>query len=94
MGKHYDENKVVNILAKQGIRTKWEFGTNCVVLNKSKSYGIHTWGKLDYLVNHCHYHIIWINDAIKEDTDSRNERKQRKEKSEFKHKKNARKMNS
>ena len=38
-------------------------------------------------------HDIWINDTIKEDTDSRNERKQRKDKSEFKYKKNARKMN-
>lgn len=93
MGKHYDESKVMTALGKQGIRFKREFGSNCVVLNKSRSYGIHTWGKLDYLVNHCHFHIIWINDAIKEDTDSRNERKQRKEKSEFKHKKNARKMN-
>lgn len=94
MGKHYDENKVVNILAKQGIRTKWEFGSNCVVLNKSRSYGIHTWGKIDYLVNYCNFRITWINDAIKDEPDSRNERKQRKEKSEFKYKKNARKMNA
>ena len=77
----------------QFIRTNCEFGSNFVVLNKIHSFCIHTWGKLDYLVNHCHYRIILINDTIKEDTDSRNERKQRKDKSEFKYKKNARKMN-
>lgn len=93
MAKSYDENKVLRLLSNQGIKTKRENGFDCVVLNKTRTIGIHTWGKIDYLTNHCGYHIIWINDGPKEDVDSRTERKQRKDKSEMKHKKNNRKMN-
>ena len=94
MGKHYDENKVVNLLAKQGIKTTRQGVFDCITLYKGRSYGIHTWGKLDYLVNYCHYHIIWKDSVTPQDDDARNERKQRKQRSEFKYKKNARKMNS
>lgn len=92
MSKHYDENKVVNMLAKQGIKTTWSYGTNCIILHKGRTIGIHTWGKIDYLTNHCGYHIIWKEAIIPQEDDARNERKRRKD-SEMKHKKNFHKMN-
>ena len=94
MSKHYDENKVINMLAKQGIKTTWSYGTNCIILHKDRTIGIHTWGKIDYLTNHCGYHIIWKDSVISQEEDNpRNERKRRKDNSEMKHKKNFHKMN-
>lgn len=51
--RYYDENGVVRMLSKNPFVT-------VDTVNKSISYsegaGIHTFGKIDYLVNYHHYH--------------------------------------
>ena len=93
MGKHYDENKVLKLLAKQGIKTGRDGYGDYIILNKAYSYGIHTWGKIDFLTHYSSYRITWINSGLPEDNNVRNEKKKRKADSERKHKKNFHKMN-
>lgn len=51
--RHYDENEVIRMLSKNPFVT-------VDTVNKSITYsegaGIHTFGKIDYLVNYHHYH--------------------------------------
>lgn len=51
--RHYDENGVVRVLSKNSFVT-------VDTVNKSITYsegtGIHTFGKIDYLVNYHQYH--------------------------------------
>lgn len=51
--RHYDENRVVRMLSKNPFVT-------VDTVNKSITYsegtGIHTFGKIDYLVNYHQYH--------------------------------------
>lgn len=53
VNRHYDENEVVRMLSKNPFVT-------VDTVNKSITYsegtGIHTFGKIDYLVNYHQYH--------------------------------------
>jgi hypothetical protein len=51
--RHYDENEVIRMLSKNPFVT---VDTVNKSITYSESTGIHTFGKIDYLVNYRQYH--------------------------------------
>jgi hypothetical protein len=56
MKKHYDERSVLISLARNNVKV--EFADKRIIIGNSQSIGIHTWGKIDFLVHYCGY--IWL----------------------------------
>jgi len=54
--KHYDEKSVISHIMRNGIMVDFETKTIKVDPTSGKC-GIHTWGKIDFLVHHCDYHV-------------------------------------
>ena len=55
--KHYDEKRVLNELTRKGVDLS--FSTRLITVNTSNgNVGIHSWGKIDFLVKHCDWHCI------------------------------------
>lgn len=54
--QRHDENKDLRSVARVCRISLWDKTIKCS--DKSK-IGIHTWGKIDYLVNYCGYHFIY-----------------------------------
>lgn len=95
--KRYDENSALkSVLKVSGSRVERNGAYKYICIPVNALVGIHTWGKVDYLVHHCDYGLIRTVPKVKsndtEDNNNRNGKKSRKEKSELKHKKNHRKM--
>lgn len=63
--KKYDEKKVLRQLARKGI--KYDTG-GCLEIpdNGISPIGIHTWGKIDFLVHYCgyRYRIVKVNENV------------------------------
>lgn len=56
--KHYDEWEVLRKLDRlNGIRIDRERRTITAIVDNG-SVGIHSWGKLDFLVKHCGWHVF------------------------------------
>ena len=58
--KEYDENKVLRSIA----RVAHVEGNN-IILKSDAVIGIHTWGKLDYLVNYKGYTVSRSNNVVR-----------------------------
>ena len=58
--KEYDENKVLRSIA----RVSHVEGNN-IILKSDAVIGIHTWGKLDYLVNYKGYTVSRSNNVVR-----------------------------
>ncbi len=74
----HDENKdLVNV--SRIVRVNYSDKT--LQTSKAAHIGIHTWGRIDYLVKHCGWIFLWNNNVnvkptiIKSDTDSYNTHK-------------------
>ena len=60
MGKKHDEANVVRALNRKS-EIKVDMITGCIeVVKEATNVGIRTWGKIDFLVNHCGYHQIFV----------------------------------
>lgn len=76
MQKH-DESKCVNSLNRIGVRvTRNGLNNKCLCAPKDTVIGIHSWGKIDYLVHYCGYTFVWT--APKGETSERVKRNKRK----------------
>lgn len=60
MAKSYDENKCLRSVSRVA---RIDYGTNSIQAGKTAIIGIHTWGKIDYLVNYCGWRFYWNNSA-------------------------------
>lgn len=49
----YDEGKVINQLARRGVTIDYATHYIQVPIDGTVIVGIHSWGKIDYLVNYC-----------------------------------------
>ena len=56
----YDENKVLRSVARVAI-----IDGNHIILKADAVVGIHTWGKLDYLVNYKGYTVSRSNNVVR-----------------------------
>lgn len=66
--KKYDENQALRSVSRVA---KINVGTKTIQLNKAAIVGIHTWGKIDYLVKYHKYSFVWDNGiSIKPDNTS------------------------
>lgn len=66
MSKHkYDAKKVVSKLLNKGLNIDWSTNTILVPTDGVIIVGIHSWGKIDFLVNYCNYryHIVSPSEA-------------------------------
>lgn len=88
MAKH-EENKDLRLVSRIA---KINYSNKTIQASKTAVIGIRTWGRIDYLVNHCGWFFIYnnevkINHKIYQDDDNSNKirknniRKQAKEKS-------------
>lgn len=60
MARKHDEANVIRSLNKKS-EIKVDTITGCIeVLKEAQSVGIRSWGKIDFLVNHCGYHQIFV----------------------------------
>jgi len=53
--RKYDEGKVLASLGKKNCNRT---GAKGIDISKGRELGNSTWGKLDFLVNHCGYHVL------------------------------------
>lgn len=58
--KNYDENKVLRSIARVA-----RIEGNHIILKSDAIVGIHTWGKLDYLVNYRGYTVSRANIVVR-----------------------------
>ena len=58
--KEYDENKVLRSIARVA-----HVEGNHIILKSDAVVGIHTWGKLDYLVNYKGYIVSRSNNVVR-----------------------------
>ena len=58
--KEYDENKVLRSVARVA-----RVEGNHIILKSDAVVGIHTWGKLDYLVNYKGYTVSRSNNVVR-----------------------------
>lgn len=74
----HDENKDLVTVARV---VRVDYSNKTLQAPKSAHIGIHTWGRIDYLVKHCGWFFIWNNNvsvkpiSVKADSDSYNSRK-------------------
>ena len=54
--------------------------TNSVIIKKDAAIGSKTWGKIDFLINHCGFKLIRTNDVIENKTQDNTEVKWRNKK--------------
>lgn len=94
--KGYDENKALQSIMR-ATGAKWEQNGmyKYLYIPINAHVGIHTWGKIDFLVHYCGWGLVRTapKNVTNSDNDDKNNKKSRKDKSEMKHKKNFRKMN-
>ena len=57
MKNHYDEKKVLSELSRKNVKIDFE-NHLLTVDNTTGTVGIHSWGKIDYLVKCCGWHVI------------------------------------
>lgn len=92
MAKRYDENKALqSIMKATGARWEQNGMYKYLYIPLNAHVGIHTWGKIDYLVHYCGWGLIRTAPKVIEESNN-NDKKVNREKSEMKHKKNIRKM--
>lgn len=58
--KHYDEVSVVRVISRKSSVSVDTFVKVIQVLKDTVDVGIGTWGKIDYLCNHCGYRYIFV----------------------------------
>lgn len=58
--KLHDENKDLHLISRIA---KVDYSNKTIQAPKSATIGIKTWGRIDFLVNHCGWFFIWNNDV-------------------------------
>lgn len=92
--KGYDENKALqSVMKSTGARWERNGMYKYLYIPINAHVGIHTWGKIDYLVHYCGWGLVRTAPRNVEDSTNDKTANNRKDKSEMKHKKNNRKMN-
>lgn len=84
--KKHDETKDVALLRRRGIKVEITpsitgKGTRKVLVVPTTDVGIRTWGRIDFLVNHCDYGMVRRNGffaTLKEEKKSSREAKKEK----------------
>lgn len=74
--KHYDEVSVIRVISRK-TSVSVDYDVKVIqVLKDATDVGIGTWGKIDYLCNHCNYRYIFVKNLTnknifkKSDTDN------------------------
>lgn len=82
--KKHEENIDVKKVMKVGFVNQVNKTISC---KKGTIIGIHTWGRIDFLVNHCGYTFLWDNSVGQSSDNTYKEiKKEFKEKQKFNHK--------
>ena len=93
MSKRHDENKDLKSVSRIA---KLNYGDKTIRVPNKDAVGIHTWGKIDFLVKYCGWHYIYdksagvggyhgyINNTIDYNTMKKNLKKEKKEKKSVK----------
>lgn len=58
--KLHDENKDLALFSRIG---RIDMGAKMLLASKSAIIGNRSWGRIDFLVNHCGWHFVWDNTA-------------------------------
>jgi len=58
--KKHDENRDLRSVARIA---KILPGDKSIKCSKNATIGIHMWGRIDFLVHYCGWHLIWDNSA-------------------------------
>ena len=58
MAKKHDEKKDLKCVSRIA-----EINTNHIIIPKNAMIGIHTWGRIDFLVHYCGYVVIRSNNV-------------------------------
>ena len=61
MAKKHDENKDLKSFGRVG---NVNYHDKTLHVSKLALIGIKLWGKIDYLVNYCGWHLLWDNGTI------------------------------
>lgn len=74
----YDERSIcAHLKATKGsaIRFSKSGVINRIDVDKTATIGIHTWGKIDFLVNHCGYSQGWFTSKVVKDETEKKKKK-------------------
>lgn len=61
MGKRHQEDIDIRRVQKVAFVNQVNKTISC---KKGTNIGIHTWGRIDFLVNHCGYVFVWDNGSV------------------------------
>lgn len=61
MSKKHDENKDLCLISRIA---KVDYSNKTIQTSKTTPIGIRTWGRIDFLVNHCGWFFSYNNDVI------------------------------
>lgn len=61
MSKKHDENKDLRLISRIA---KVDYSNKTIQTSKTTPIGIRTWGRIDFLVNHCGWFFSYNNDII------------------------------
>lgn len=61
MAKKHDENKDIRFVSRIA---KIDYSNKTIQTSKTTPIGIRTWGRIDFLVNHCGWFFSYNNDII------------------------------
>lgn len=65
MAKEYTEESVLRAISRIA---KINYSTKCISINKANA-GLKTQGKLDFLINHCGWGVVYTNTPINNSDD-------------------------
>lgn len=61
MSKKHDENKDIRLISRIA---KVDYSNKTIQTSRTTPIGIRTWGRIDFLVNHCGWFFSYNNDVI------------------------------
>lgn len=78
--KKHDENKDLRLISK---KSKVNFADKTISIPKTATIGIKTWGRIDFLVNHCGWILLYNNSIVISKPEINNDIKENKKKKEL-----------
>ena len=85
----HDENKDVRLLSKIA---KVNQGSKTITIPTSVQIGNKRWGRIDFLVNYCGYHLVRPDGIIMSNAPSAEKERKKRDKQNGKYKRNNKKM--
>lgn len=83
MGKRHEESKDLRSFSRIG---SIDLVSKTLSARKGAIIGIHMWGKIDFLTNHCGYTFLWNNEVVVPNESTNEVKKHFKKEKQYKRK--------